>query len=156
LSSVIPILTAAILVGWSLLSFTLGTWSSLGYMEGTIGGKILFHFDNVCHLTKLTSIWFVRFGIRVDRFASCAQSPSVMTSDIPSLVFCPPVFSLLSYYHCKMNPYCTSTPIITWSQLDLCGRIILHWNKCPWLASERLRVSSIGCQSGCPAMKLEG
>lgn len=42
LSSVIPILTAAILVGWSLLSFTLGTWSSLGYMEGTIGASGLY------------------------------------------------------------------------------------------------------------------
>lgn len=39
LSSVIPMLTGAILSGWSLLSFTLGTWSTLGYLEGTIGGK---------------------------------------------------------------------------------------------------------------------
>ncbi|KAL4063553.1 hypothetical protein V8B97DRAFT_1522051 [Scleroderma yunnanense] len=42
LSSVIPILTVAILGGWSLLSFTLGTWSSLGYLEGTIGASGLY------------------------------------------------------------------------------------------------------------------
>ncbi|KAG1722967.1 uncharacterized protein EDB91DRAFT_1063682 [Suillus paluster] len=39
LSSVIPILTVAILVGWSLLSFTLGRWSSLGYLEGVVGAS---------------------------------------------------------------------------------------------------------------------
>lgn len=40
LSSVIPILTTAILVGWSLLSFTLGRWSKLGYLEGVVGGEL--------------------------------------------------------------------------------------------------------------------
>ena len=39
LSSVIPVLTASIVMGWSLLSVTLGLWSSLGYFEGIIGGK---------------------------------------------------------------------------------------------------------------------
>ncbi|KAG0706812.1 hypothetical protein DFH29DRAFT_900155 [Suillus ampliporus] len=42
LSSVIPILTVAILVGWSLLSFTLGRWSSLGYLEGVVGASGLY------------------------------------------------------------------------------------------------------------------
>lgn len=41
LSSVIPVLTASIVMGWSLLSVTLGRWSSLGYLEGIIGGKFL-------------------------------------------------------------------------------------------------------------------
>ena len=39
LSSVIPVLTASIVMGWSLLSVTLGRWSSLGYFEGIIGGE---------------------------------------------------------------------------------------------------------------------
>ncbi|KAH7884727.1 hypothetical protein F5I97DRAFT_1891546 [Phlebopus sp. FC_14] len=42
LSSVIPVLTASILAGWSLLSLTLGKWSSLGYLEGTIGASGLY------------------------------------------------------------------------------------------------------------------
>ncbi|KAG2157868.1 uncharacterized protein EDB93DRAFT_1078027 [Suillus bovinus] len=42
LSSVIPILTTAILVGWSLLSFTLGRWSNLGYLEGVVGASGLY------------------------------------------------------------------------------------------------------------------
>ncbi|KIJ62806.1 hypothetical protein HYDPIDRAFT_113912 [Hydnomerulius pinastri MD-312] len=42
LSSVIPALTMAILAGWSLLSITLGKWSSLGYLEGTIGASGLY------------------------------------------------------------------------------------------------------------------
>ncbi|KAG6331768.1 hypothetical protein ID866_7321 [Astraeus odoratus] len=42
LSSVIPALTTAILAGWSLLSITLGKWSELGYLEGTIGASGLY------------------------------------------------------------------------------------------------------------------
>ncbi|KAG9315328.1 hypothetical protein JVU11DRAFT_4470 [Chiua virens] len=42
LSRVIPTLTAAILAGWSLLSITLGRWSSLGYLKGTIGASGLY------------------------------------------------------------------------------------------------------------------
>ncbi|EKM58384.1 uncharacterized protein PHACADRAFT_252661 [Phanerochaete carnosa HHB-10118-sp] len=42
LSTVIPILTAAIVLGWSLLTFTLGRWSSLGYIKGTIGASGLY------------------------------------------------------------------------------------------------------------------
>ncbi|KAI5998609.1 hypothetical protein EDD15DRAFT_2240380 [Pisolithus albus] len=42
LSSVIPVLTASILAGWSLLSITLGKWSRLGYIEGTIGASGLY------------------------------------------------------------------------------------------------------------------
>ncbi|EGN99268.1 hypothetical protein SERLA73DRAFT_73804 [Serpula lacrymans var. lacrymans S7.3] len=42
LSSVIPILTASILTGWSLLSFTLGGWSGLGYLKGIIGASGLY------------------------------------------------------------------------------------------------------------------
>lgn len=41
LSSVIPILTVAILVGWSLLCFTLGRWSNLGYLQGAVGGEFI-------------------------------------------------------------------------------------------------------------------
>jgi len=37
LSLVIPILTASIVTGWSLLALTLGQWSSLGYLEGILG-----------------------------------------------------------------------------------------------------------------------
>jgi hypothetical protein len=40
LSSVIPILTVAILGGWSLLCFTLGRWSGLGYLRGAVGGEL--------------------------------------------------------------------------------------------------------------------
>ncbi|KAH7930142.1 hypothetical protein BV22DRAFT_1028642 [Leucogyrophana mollusca] len=42
LSSVIPVLTTSILTGWSVLSLTLGRWSSLGYLEGTIGASGLY------------------------------------------------------------------------------------------------------------------
>jgi len=52
LSSVIPILTVAILVGWSLLCFTLGRWSSLGYLQGVVGGKLSINqSDNTCDLS---------------------------------------------------------------------------------------------------------
>ncbi|KAI0925744.1 hypothetical protein AcW1_008096 [Taiwanofungus camphoratus] len=36
LSSVIPMLTTSIVAGWSLLSYTLGRWSSFGYLEGVL------------------------------------------------------------------------------------------------------------------------
>ncbi|KAF9238484.1 hypothetical protein BU15DRAFT_47679 [Melanogaster broomeanus] len=42
LSHVIPTLTTAILAGWSLLSITLGKWTNLGYLEGTIGASGLY------------------------------------------------------------------------------------------------------------------
>jgi len=42
LSSVIPVLTASIVMGWSLLSVTLSRWSSLGYFEGVIGASGLY------------------------------------------------------------------------------------------------------------------
>ncbi|PPQ85387.1 hypothetical protein CVT25_006418 [Psilocybe cyanescens] len=37
LSSVIPVLTGSIVVGWLLAVSTLGQWSALGYVKGTIG-----------------------------------------------------------------------------------------------------------------------
>ncbi|KAF8149967.1 hypothetical protein B0H34DRAFT_666562 [Crassisporium funariophilum] len=37
LSSVIPALTGSIVIGWLLAVSTLGQWSSLGYVKGTIG-----------------------------------------------------------------------------------------------------------------------
>lgn len=53
LSSVIPILTVAILVGWSLLCFTLGRWSSLGYLQGAVGGElIIVQSDYIRNLTS--------------------------------------------------------------------------------------------------------
>ncbi|OAX43162.1 hypothetical protein K503DRAFT_681820 [Rhizopogon vinicolor AM-OR11-026] len=42
LSSVIPVLTVAILLGWSLLCFTLGRWSSLGYLQGAVAASGLY------------------------------------------------------------------------------------------------------------------
>jgi len=42
LSNVIPVLTASIVMGWSLLSVTLGRWSSMGYFEGAIGASGLY------------------------------------------------------------------------------------------------------------------
>lgn len=36
LSTVIPILTASIVLGWSLSVFTLGHWTTLGYARGVI------------------------------------------------------------------------------------------------------------------------
>ncbi|GJE88755.1 hypothetical protein PsYK624_048380 [Phanerochaete sordida] len=42
LSTVIPILTTAIITGWSLLTYTLGRWSSLGYIKGAIGASGLY------------------------------------------------------------------------------------------------------------------
>ncbi|CAL1716750.1 unnamed protein product [Somion occarium] len=42
LSRVIPILTASILLGWTLLAYVLGRWSSLGYIEGVIGASGLY------------------------------------------------------------------------------------------------------------------
>ncbi|KAN0092761.1 hypothetical protein V8E55_003545 [Tylopilus felleus] len=42
LSHVIPTLTAAIVAGWSMLAITLGKWSNLGYLKGTIGASGLY------------------------------------------------------------------------------------------------------------------
>ncbi|ETW83072.1 hypothetical protein HETIRDRAFT_315296 [Heterobasidion irregulare TC 32-1] len=42
LSSVIPILTASMIIGWSILSFLLGRYSSLGYVQGIIGSSGLY------------------------------------------------------------------------------------------------------------------
>ncbi|EIM90918.1 uncharacterized protein STEHIDRAFT_118130 [Stereum hirsutum FP-91666 SS1] len=42
LSSVIPILTASMIIGWSFLSYTLGRYSPLGYIEGIIGSSGLY------------------------------------------------------------------------------------------------------------------
>ncbi|OSX57747.1 hypothetical protein POSPLADRAFT_1041611 [Postia placenta MAD-698-R-SB12] len=42
LSSVIPILTASIVVGWWLLTFTLSRWSGLGLIEGVVGASGLY------------------------------------------------------------------------------------------------------------------
>jgi len=39
LSKVIPVLTTTIILGWSLLSFTFGRYSDLGYIEGIIGAS---------------------------------------------------------------------------------------------------------------------
>ncbi|TFK40347.1 hypothetical protein BDQ12DRAFT_680790 [Crucibulum laeve] len=37
LSSVIPVLTASIVIGWLLGVLTLGQWSNLGYIRGIVG-----------------------------------------------------------------------------------------------------------------------
>ncbi|KAF8896379.1 hypothetical protein BD779DRAFT_1495579 [Infundibulicybe gibba] len=37
LSSVIPVLTASIVIGWFLFVLTLGQWSQMGYLKGIIG-----------------------------------------------------------------------------------------------------------------------
>ncbi|KZT72981.1 hypothetical protein DAEQUDRAFT_722072 [Daedalea quercina L-15889] len=42
LSSVIPLLTASIVVGWSLLSYTLGCRSNFGVIEGVIASSGLY------------------------------------------------------------------------------------------------------------------
>ncbi|KAH9902630.1 hypothetical protein C8Q73DRAFT_785290 [Cubamyces lactineus] len=42
LSRVIPIMTTSIVAGWSLLAYTLGHWSSLGYIEGVIAASGLY------------------------------------------------------------------------------------------------------------------
>ncbi|KAH9945223.1 uncharacterized protein BXZ73DRAFT_96214 [Epithele typhae] len=42
LSTVIPIMTTSIVAGWSLLVYTLGKWSSLGYLEGVIAASGLY------------------------------------------------------------------------------------------------------------------
>ncbi|KDR76188.1 hypothetical protein GALMADRAFT_247417 [Galerina marginata CBS 339.88] len=42
LSSVIPVLTGSIVIGWLLAVSTLGQWSSLGYLKGTIGVSALY------------------------------------------------------------------------------------------------------------------
>ncbi|KAH8100847.1 hypothetical protein BXZ70DRAFT_936190 [Cristinia sonorae] len=42
LSTVIPVMTASILTGWSLLTYTLARWSNLGYIEGVIGASGLY------------------------------------------------------------------------------------------------------------------
>ncbi|KAI0694669.1 hypothetical protein C8T65DRAFT_666481 [Cerioporus squamosus] len=42
LSTVIPIMTASIVAGWSLLGYTLGHWSNLGYAEGVIAASGLY------------------------------------------------------------------------------------------------------------------
>ena len=40
-------MTASIVAGWSLLGYTLGAWSDLGYIEGTIAGMSL-RFGQPC------------------------------------------------------------------------------------------------------------
>ncbi|KAI8982727.1 hypothetical protein BD414DRAFT_419030 [Trametes punicea] len=42
LSTVIPLMTGSIVAGWSLLAYTLGHWSSLGYIEGVIAASGLY------------------------------------------------------------------------------------------------------------------
>ncbi|EJF64675.1 hypothetical protein DICSQDRAFT_99951 [Dichomitus squalens LYAD-421 SS1] len=42
LSTVIPVMTVSIVAGWSLLVYTLGQWSSLGYLEGIIAATALY------------------------------------------------------------------------------------------------------------------
>jgi len=42
LSSIIPLLTASIVVGWLLLVMILGQWSNLGYGEGVIGASAIY------------------------------------------------------------------------------------------------------------------
>ncbi|KAI0346267.1 hypothetical protein BDW22DRAFT_1425769 [Trametopsis cervina] len=42
LSSVIPILTGSIVMGWTTLVLTLGRWTELGYIKGTIGASGLY------------------------------------------------------------------------------------------------------------------
>ncbi|EIW57706.1 uncharacterized protein TRAVEDRAFT_150319 [Trametes versicolor FP-101664 SS1] len=42
LSTVIPIMTASIVAGWTLLAYTFGRWSSLGYLEGVIASSGLY------------------------------------------------------------------------------------------------------------------
>ncbi|RDX42135.1 hypothetical protein K466DRAFT_575159 [Polyporus arcularius HHB13444] len=44
LSTVIPIMTASIVAGWSLLVYTLANWSELGYIEGVIAASGLYAF----------------------------------------------------------------------------------------------------------------
>ncbi|KAI0067458.1 hypothetical protein BV25DRAFT_1106144 [Artomyces pyxidatus] len=42
LSSVIPVLTTAMILGWSVLSYVLGQYSSMGYLSGIIGSSGLY------------------------------------------------------------------------------------------------------------------
>ncbi|KAI0833652.1 hypothetical protein BC628DRAFT_1308373 [Trametes gibbosa] len=42
LSRVIPIMTASIVAGWSLLAYTLGHWSTLGYIGGILAASGLY------------------------------------------------------------------------------------------------------------------
>ncbi|OSC99876.1 hypothetical protein PYCCODRAFT_1437849 [Trametes coccinea BRFM310] len=42
LSRVIPIMTASIVAGWSLLVYTFGRWSNLGYVEGVVAASGLY------------------------------------------------------------------------------------------------------------------
>ncbi|KAI0314617.1 hypothetical protein OF83DRAFT_1135978 [Amylostereum chailletii] len=42
LSSVIPVLTATMILGWSSLTFVLGHYSSLGYIQGVVGSSGLY------------------------------------------------------------------------------------------------------------------
>ncbi|KAK7690717.1 hypothetical protein QCA50_005816 [Cerrena zonata] len=42
LSTVIPLLTTSILLGWSILAYVLGRWSNLGYIWGVIGASGLY------------------------------------------------------------------------------------------------------------------
>ncbi|KAI0787953.1 hypothetical protein C8Q74DRAFT_1255015 [Fomes fomentarius] len=42
LSTVIPIMTASIVAGWTLLGYTIGRWSDLGYVEGIVAASGLY------------------------------------------------------------------------------------------------------------------
>ncbi|KAM5538571.1 hypothetical protein V8D89_001413 [Ganoderma adspersum] len=42
LTPVVPVMTASLVAGWSLLVYTLGRWSSLGYLEGVIAATGLY------------------------------------------------------------------------------------------------------------------
>ena len=63
-------MTTSIVGGWSLLSYTLGRWSSLGYLEGVVAGA-RFHVRSRC-MTRAyrlpnTSVWAVCPRVRSSR-----------------------------------------------------------------------------------------
>ena len=64
------VMTTSIVGGWSLLSYTLGRWSSLGYLEGVVAGA-RFHVRSRCmtraHRLPNTSVWAVCPRVRSSR-----------------------------------------------------------------------------------------
>jgi len=59
-------LTVSIVVGWLSFVNTLGHWSRLGYVKGTIGGMCPFHLSRYTPLTGFNSVsafYALTFGI---------------------------------------------------------------------------------------------
>jgi len=69
----LQVLTGSIVMGWLLAVTTLGQWSSLGYVRGTIGGVCAATFMLFLNLIVLSSVGILRSDIRAAWIDSSAK-----------------------------------------------------------------------------------